>query len=66
MPYAAEITARDADGRRVHFFRDADMPCAFLVRKNLPIILARDEGYRDVRVLAVREREGFDVPVGRE
>lgn len=62
MPYAAEVTARDADGRFVHFIRDADMPCAFLVHTNLPIIMERDEGYRDVRVLAVREREVFDMP----
>lgn len=66
MPYAAEITARDADGRFVHFIRDADMPCAYLVRRNLPIILQRDEGYRDVRVLAVWERESFDVETVRE
>ena len=63
MKYVAELTATNQAGRFVHFKRDVDFPCAWLVRKNLPIIIERDEGYGNVRVLAVRPRETFDVPI---
>ena len=66
MDYTVELTGRNADGLFVHFERDVNLPCAFLVETNLPIILERDEGYRDVRVLHVRRREAFCVECGGE
>lgn len=57
MQFLAEIAARNAEGQFVHFFRDADMPSARLVKEHLQIVLQRDDGYNDVRVLSVRRRE---------